>query len=244
MPEDKKMAIDGDHNNSKAAANKGAGGGTALAQVTMLDGSVLDIAIDRKAKGRELLDRVCEAVNLIEKNFGLTYADRHDPRNWLDLEKRISKFMKAEPWKMNFEVKFYPPDPAQLQEDITHYHLCLQIRNDILSNRLPCSFVTHALLGSYLVQSELGDYDPDTMGKNYLKDFKFAPNQTPDLEEKVMELHRTQVCQCTYLGSVASFKKSDLLLFRFEEISVTEYIITAETFIKFAWYNWRTRFQT
>nr|CAH7720855.1 unnamed protein product [Callosobruchus chinensis] len=192
MPEDKKMAIDGDHNNSKAAANKGAGGGTALAQVTMLDGSVLDIAIDRKAKGRELLDRVCEAVNLIEKNyFGLTYADRHDPRNWLDLEKRISKFMKAEPWKMNFEVKFYPPDPAQLQEDITHYHLCLQIRNDILSNRLPCSFVTHALLGSYLVQSELGDYDPDTMGKNYLKDFKFAPNQTPDLEEKVMELHRT-----------------------------------------------------
>nr|CAH7720845.1 unnamed protein product [Callosobruchus chinensis] len=191
MPEDKKMAIDGDHNNSKAAANKGAGGGTALAQVTMLDGSVLDIAIDRKAKGRELLDRVCEAVNLIEKDyFGLTYADRHDPRNWLDLEKRISKFMK-EPWKMNFEVKFYPPDPAQLQEDITRYHLCLQIRNDILSNRLPCSFVTHALLGSYLVQSELGDYDPDTMGKNYLKDFKFAPNQTPDLEEKVMELHRT-----------------------------------------------------
>ncbi|CAH1977579.1 unnamed protein product [Acanthoscelides obtectus] len=192
MPEDKKMAIDGDHNNSKPAANKGTGGGTALAQVTMLDGSVLDISIDRKAKGRELLDKVCEAINLIEKDyFGLTYPDRHDPRNWLDLEKRISKFMKAEPWKLNFEVKFYPPDPAQLQEDITRYHLCLQIRNDILSNRLPCSFVTHALLGSYLVQSELGDYDPDTMGKNYLRDFKFAPNQTPDLEEKVMELHRT-----------------------------------------------------
>ncbi|CAH2020789.1 unnamed protein product [Acanthoscelides obtectus] len=96
MPEDKKMAIDGDHNNSKPAANKGTGGGTALAQVTMLDGSVLDISIDRKAKGRELLDKVCEAINLIEKDyFGLTYPDRHDPRNWLDLEKRISKFMKG-----------------------------------------------------------------------------------------------------------------------------------------------------
>lgn len=100
-------------------------------------------------------------------------------------------FVLDEPWKFSFEVKFYPPDPAQLQEDITRYHLCLQIRNDILNNRLPCSFVTHALLGSYLVQSELGDYDPDTMGRNYLKEFKFAPNQTQELEDKVMELHRT-----------------------------------------------------
>lgn len=50
----------------------------------------------RKARGKELLDLVCEAINLIEKDyFGLVYADRHDPRNWLDLEKRISKFMKG-----------------------------------------------------------------------------------------------------------------------------------------------------
>jgi hypothetical protein len=150
------------------------------------------VQLQRKAKGRDLLDKVCEAINLIEKDyFGLVYPDRHDPRNWLDLDKRISKFLKSEPWKFTFEVKFYPPDPAQLQEDITRYQLCLQIRNDILSNRLPCSFVTHALLGSYLVQSELGDYDPETMGRNYLKEFKFAPNHTQDLEDKVIELHRT-----------------------------------------------------
>lgn len=96
-----------------------------------------------------------------------------------------------EPWKFSFEVKFYPPDPAQLQEDITRYQLCLQIRNDIIKERLPCSFVTHALLGSYLVQSEIGDYDPEEHGRTYLKDFKFAPNQTPELVEKVMDLHKT-----------------------------------------------------
>nr|CAD7590050.1 unnamed protein product [Timema genevievae] len=107
------------------------------------------------------------------------------------MDKRIAKFIKNEPWKFNFEVKFYPPDPAQLQEDITRYQLCLQIRNDILMGKLPCSFVTHALLGSYLVQSEIGDYDPDEHGRTYLKDFRFAPNQTPELEEKVMDLHRT-----------------------------------------------------
>lgn len=93
---------------------------------------------------------------------------------------------------MNFAVKFYSPEPAQLQEDITRYHLCLQVRNDILEGRLPCSFVTYALLGSYLVQSEMGDYDPNTMhDRSYLRDFKLAPDQSPQLEEKVVDLHKT-----------------------------------------------------
>ncbi|XP_012343318.1 protein 4.1 homolog isoform X1 [Apis florea] len=167
-------------------------GKTALARITLLDGTVKDFHIDRKAKGQELLDMICQSMNLMEKDyFGLIYEDRHDSRNWLDLDKRIAKFIKNEPWKFNFEVKFYPPDPAQLQEDITRYQLCLQIRNDIITGRLPCSFVTHALLGSYLVQSEVGDYDPEEHGRTYLKDFKFAPNQTPELVEKVMDLHKT-----------------------------------------------------
>ncbi|KAF5283298.1 hypothetical protein FQR65_LT13977 [Abscondita terminalis] len=193
MPEEKKMAVDSEIENVSPSKNKTATTGrTALAQVSMLDGTTLDVYIEKKAKGQELLHKVCDSINLVEKDyFGLIYADRHDTRNWLDLDKRISKFLKVDPWKLSFEVKFYPPDPAQLQEDITRYQLCLQIRNDILNNRLPCSFVTHALLGSYLVQSELGDYDPDAMGRNYLHEFKFAPNQTQELEDKVIELHRT-----------------------------------------------------
>lgn len=70
------------------------------------------------------------------------------------------------------------------------YYLCLQLRDDILSGRLPCSFVTHALLGSYTVQAELGDYEPEEHGPDYVADFRFAPNQTRELEERVMELHR------------------------------------------------------
>ncbi|XP_050573329.1 protein 4.1 homolog isoform X3 [Bombus affinis] len=199
MPEEQKSAGSqpevtaengtGTNSPTKSPVNKGK---TALARITLLDGTVKDFHIDRKAKGQELLDMICQSMNLMEKDyFGLIYEDRHDLRNWLDLDKRIAKFVKNEPWKFNFEVKFYPPDPAQLQEDITRYQLCLQIRNDIITGRLPCSFVTHALLGSYLVQSEVGDYDPDEHGRTYLKDFKFAPNQTPELVEKVMDLHKT-----------------------------------------------------
>ncbi|XP_055932394.1 band 4.1-like protein 3 isoform X3 [Argiope bruennichi] len=162
-----------------------------LCRVRLLDGTDYEIEIDRRSKGGELFDKICEYLNIMEKDyFGLTYRDHEDARNWINFDKRIGKQMKNLPWVFNFEVKFYPPDPAQLQEDITRYQLCLQIRNDILCGKLPCSFVTLALLGSYLVQSELGDYDPDEHGNNYLSEFRFAPNQTPELEEKVVELHK------------------------------------------------------
>lgn len=160
-------------------------------RVHLLDGSDYECQVDRKATGEDVFDRVCEYVNLLERDyFGLTYRDAEDTRNWVNLEKNLAKQIKRRPWEMSFEVKFYPPDPSQLQEDITRYQLCLQIRDDILSGKLPCSFVTHALLGSYLVQAELGDFEPDDHGRNYLSEFRFAPSQTPELEDKVMELHK------------------------------------------------------
>lgn len=171
----------------------GSSGKTAVAKVTLLDGSILEVTIDRKVKGRDLLNTICAGLNIIEKDyFGLLYTTPTDPRVWVELDKQMTKMFKHDPWVLQFAVKFYPPEPAQLQEDITRYHLCLQVRNDILEGRLPSSFITHTLLGSYLVQSELGDYDPQEMkDRNYLKDFKFAPNQTPELVDKVIDLHKT-----------------------------------------------------
>uniref|UniRef100_A0A8D2D8A8 Protein 4.1 n=1 Tax=Sciurus vulgaris TaxID=55149 RepID=A0A8D2D8A8_SCIVU len=110
---------------------------------------------------------------------------------WLDSAKEIKKQVRGVPWNFTFNVKFYPPDPAQLTEDITRYYLCLQLRQDIVAGRLPCSFATLALLGSYTIQSELGDYDPELHGVDYVSDFQLAPNQTKELEEKVMELHKS-----------------------------------------------------
>uniref|UniRef100_A0A671SXQ9 Band 4.1-like protein 1 n=1 Tax=Sinocyclocheilus anshuiensis TaxID=1608454 RepID=A0A671SXQ9_9TELE len=148
--------------------------------------------LQKQCKGQVLLDLVCEHLNLLEKDyFGLTFSDSDSQKNWLDLSKEIKKQMRTSSWQFNFAVKFYPPDPSQLMEDITRYYLCLQLRNDILSGRLPCSFVTHALLGSYTVQAELGDFDQDDHGSDYVSDFHFAPNQTHELEARVMELHRT-----------------------------------------------------
>ncbi|XP_051272494.1 band 4.1-like protein 1 isoform X12 [Dicentrarchus labrax] len=160
-------------------------------KVTLLDTSEYEGEIEKHSKGQILMDMVCEHLNLLEKDyFGLTFADTDTQKNWLDPSKEIKKQMRNSPWHFAFAVKFYPPDPSQLTEDITRYYLCLQLRDDMLSGRLPCSFVTHALLGSYSVQAELGDYDHDDHGSDYVSDFRFAPNQTRELEERVMELHR------------------------------------------------------
>ncbi|XP_023370193.1 band 4.1-like protein 3 isoform X2 [Otolemur garnettii] len=161
-------------------------------KVILLDGSEYTCEVEKRSRGQVLFDKVCEHLNLLEKDyFGLTYRDAENQKNWLDPAKEIKKQIRSGAWHFSFNVKFYPPDPAQLSEDITRYYLCLQLRDDIVSGRLPCSFVTLALLGSYTVQSELGDYDPDECGNDYISEFRFAPNHTKELEDKVIELHKS-----------------------------------------------------
>nr|XP_058891996.1 protein 4.1 isoform X15 [Kogia breviceps] len=161
-------------------------------KVSLLDDTVYECVVEKHAKGQDLLKRVCEHLNLLEEDyFGLAIWDNATSKTWLDSAKEIKKQVRGVPWNFTFNVKFYPPDPAQLTEDITRYYLCLQLRQDIVAGRLPCSFATLALLGSYTIQSELGDYDPELHGADYVSDFKLAPNQTKELEEKVMELHKS-----------------------------------------------------
>uniref|UniRef100_UPI00398EDCBB band 4.1-like protein 1 isoform X10 n=1 Tax=Pristiophorus japonicus TaxID=55135 RepID=UPI00398EDCBB len=161
-------------------------------KVALLDGTEFECEVEKRAKGQVLFDLVCERLNLLEKDYyGLTFCDSESQKNWLDPSKDIKKQIRSGPWHLAYTVKFYPPDPTQLSEDITRYYLCLQLRDDIISGRLPCSFVTHALLGSYTVQAELGDYDPEEHGPDYVSETRFAPNQTKELEERVVELHKS-----------------------------------------------------
>ncbi|XP_071997634.1 band 4.1-like protein 2 isoform X3 [Engystomops pustulosus] len=165
---------------------------TVRCKVILLDKTEYICQIEKRAKGQSLFVMVCEHLNLLETDyFGLIYYDNAEQKNWLDPAKEIKRQIRSSPWQFVFNVKFYPPDPAQLTEDITRYYLCLQLRQDIATGRLPCSFVTHALLGSLMLQAEVGDYDEDELSADYISDFQFAPNQTKELEDKVVELHKT-----------------------------------------------------
>ncbi|XP_036001814.1 protein 4.1-like isoform X19 [Fundulus heteroclitus] len=161
-------------------------------KVVLLDDALFECELDKHAKGQELFMKVCDHLNLLEKDYyGLAIWETPTMKTWMDLTKEIRRQVQAASYDFTFNVKFYPPDPAQLSEDITRYYLCLQLRKDILQGRLPCSFVTLALLGSYALQSELGEYDPEVHGHDYAKEMKMAPGQTKELEDKMMELHHT-----------------------------------------------------
>uniref|UniRef100_A0AAY5EA83 FERM, ARHGEF and pleckstrin domain-containing protein 2 n=1 Tax=Electrophorus electricus TaxID=8005 RepID=A0AAY5EA83_ELEEL len=90
-------------------------------------------------------------------------------------------------------VKFFPPDPGQLQEEFTRYLFSLQIKRDLMEDRLHCAENTAALLTSHLLQCEIGDYD-DLADREYLKLNTLVPRQDR-IQEKIMEFHQQHLTQ-------------------------------------------------
>ncbi|KYQ55467.1 Band 4.1-like protein 4A [Trachymyrmex zeteki] len=153
--------------------------------------------------GQELLDRVFKHLNLLETSyFGLRYLDHGNQTQWLDQSKKLGKQLKihkgdpgSDVHTLYFGVKFYAADPCKLIEEITRYQFFLQIKQDILQGRLPVSFDLAAELGAYVVQSELGDYDPRRHSPGYVTEFRFLANQTTELENRIVEIHKTLIGQ-------------------------------------------------
>ncbi|PAA52686.1 hypothetical protein BOX15_Mlig018785g1 [Macrostomum lignano] len=167
-------------------------------QVVMLDGSVHSFDVDTNAKAQELFDETCITLGLHEKEyFGLCYRDSNNIFYWLNGEKKLGKQIGKNEWKLDFMVKFYPPDPENLRENLTRYYMALQIRQNLMADALPCSFITYIILGSYVVQSEIGDFEPSDEKMTsllYLQDCPFCPEEFRshrELMERVSELHKT-----------------------------------------------------
>ncbi|OON13963.1 FERM central domain protein, partial [Opisthorchis viverrini] len=162
--------------------------------VLMLEGVERIFTIDHNAYGQHLFDMVCNALDLRERHyFGMTYRGTPRTDYWLDLNKKLSKQLEKQPWKLEFHIRYYPLDIDGFEDDLTRYCLCLQIRQDIISGQLPCSFQTYVVLGAYAVQSEAGDYDPQTHGGiEYISNMPFAPQslQTPQMLQRITELHK------------------------------------------------------
>jgi erythrocyte membrane protein band 4.1 len=177
----------------KSTAKSSRSGNTVPCEVALPDGSVINIDISSQATGQQIFDAVCEKLNLLEREYFSCTYQRGDVKFWLKMDKPVKKQIKGGPWKFSFEVKFYPVDPTALHEELTRYQVYLQVREDICTGKLPCSFVTLALLGSYAAMSQLGDYDCDEHGSGieYIKKVRFAPSQTAELLERIAELHRT-----------------------------------------------------
>lgn len=180
-------------------------------KVSLLDDTELTCDFKRDVKGQAVFDEVCKTLDLLEKDyFGLRYVDDAKQRHWLDPSKSVIRQMKTlkPPYKLFFRVKFYAVDPSVLHEEITRYQFFLQVKRDILHGRLLCSFNDLVELGAYIVQGEIGDYDPDDHGDSYVSEFRIVPKQSDKLEKKIMEIHKQlagqvpSVAEKNFLGKV------------------------------------------
>ncbi|XP_019359420.1 PREDICTED: FERM domain-containing protein 5 isoform X2 [Gavialis gangeticus] len=109
------------------------------------------------------------------------------------------------PFTMCFRVKFYPTDPAALKEEITRYLVFLQIKRDLYHGRLLCKTSDAALLAAYILQAEIGDYDPGKHPEGYSSKFQFFPKHSEKLERKIAEIHKTELSGQTPATSELNF---------------------------------------
>nr|KAF6336531.1 FERM, ARH/RhoGEF and pleckstrin domain protein 2 [Myotis myotis] len=174
-------------------------------RVKLLDNSVEMFDIEPKCDGQVLLTQVWRRLNLIECDyFGLEFQNVPSYWIWLEPMKPISRQVRRPKNAMlRLAVKFFPPDPGQLQEEYTRYLFALQLKRDLLEERLTCTDTTAALLTSHLLQcqylpvwqtaAEIGDYD-ETLDREHLKVNKYLPHQECCLE-KILEFHRKHMGQ-------------------------------------------------
>ncbi|XP_045875860.1 FERM, ARHGEF and pleckstrin domain-containing protein 2 isoform X4 [Meles meles] len=164
-------------------------------RVKLLDNTVEIFDIEPKRDGQMLLTQVWRRLNLTECDyFGLEF--QHPRSYWIWLEPMkpiIRQVRRPKNALLRLAVKFFPPDPGQLQEEYTRYLFALQLKRDLLEERLPCTDTTAALLASHLLQAEIGDYD-ETLDREHLKANEYLPSQEHSLE-KILEFHRKHTGQ-------------------------------------------------
>ncbi|XP_071304658.1 band 4.1-like protein 4A isoform X3 [Agelaius tricolor] len=191
-------------------------------EVLLLDESKLTLTtqqqgIKKSTKGSVVLGYVFRHLNLVEIDyFGLRYCDRSHQTYWLDPAKTLAEHKElintGPPYTLYFGIKFYAEDPCKLKEEITRYQFFLQVKQDVLQGRLPCPINTAAQLGAYIIQSELGDYDPYKHTAGYVSEYRFVPDQKEELEDAIERIHKTLMGQVpaeaevNYLGVAKSLE--------------------------------------
>ncbi|XP_078655642.1 uncharacterized protein LOC144902230 isoform X4 [Branchiostoma floridae x Branchiostoma belcheri] len=171
---------------------------TITCKVILLDDTDITIELPKKAKAQELYEEVLYRMDLIEKDyFGLQFMDAAQISHWLDPTKSVKKQIKiGPPYTIRFSVKFYSSEPNNLHEEYTRYLFFLQLKKDLLSgngkgdmvfSRLECDHTTAVELAGYALQSELGDWDPNEYEPDIVSEFRFAPEQSEEMEAEILE---------------------------------------------------------
>ncbi|XP_077481618.1 FERM and PDZ domain-containing protein 2 isoform X1 [Stigmatopora argus] len=150
--------------------------------VVMPNGQNIAIKCEVKSRGGDVFDMIVAHANLVEHfYFGLAYIDDNE-FFFVDNDTKISK-VAPDSWKkvpsttfiLFFRVKFFVNDISTILHKQTHHQFYLQLRKDLLDDRLSCHEETALYLGALALQTEYGDCMPEVYGRNYCRPDQYVP---------------------------------------------------------------------
>ncbi|XP_057682737.1 tyrosine-protein phosphatase non-receptor type 13 isoform X2 [Corythoichthys intestinalis] len=150
--------------------------------VVMPNGQNIAIKCEVKSRGGDVFDMIVAHANLVEHfYFGLAYIDDNE-FFFVDNDTKISK-VAPDSWKkvpsttfiLFFRVKFFVNDISTILHKQTHHQYYLQLRKDLLDDRLSCHEETALYLGALALQTEYGDCMPEVYGRNYCRPDQYVP---------------------------------------------------------------------
>ena len=171
-------------------------------KVFLLDGQYFTIPVDKKAKGKVVINelfRHLELRDLQEREyFSVYYVDLTGSRIFLNPFKQIRKQLPNASnrtiWELFFGVQFYATKLTMLADEMTRYLYVLQICRDIKEKWIHADRLTKLQLTSLLVQANCGDYDSEEHKLSYVNpyiDMLYNPSEIPvGLSSSVVEVHK------------------------------------------------------
>ncbi|NXV78343.1 FRPD2 protein, partial [Atlantisia rogersi] len=138
--------------------------------VILLNGQCLEVQCDIKSKARDVFNTVVAYANLVEHfYFGLAYLKGKEfffldeetklykvaPDGWNDQPKKKTSIIN---FTLFLRIKFFVNHFNVIQHGLTRHQFYLQLRKDILEERLYCNDETALKLGALALQAELGNY--------------------------------------------------------------------------------------
>ncbi|KAM4854455.1 tyrosine-protein phosphatase non-receptor type 13 isoform 5-T5 [Thomomys bottae] len=189
--------------------------------VMLLSGQRLELTCDTKTICKDVFDMVVAHIGLVEHHLFALATLKENEYFFVDPDLKLTKVApegwKEEPKKKNkttvnftlfFRIKFFMDDVSLIQHNLTCHQYYLQLRKDILEEKMHCDDETSLLLASLALQAEYGDYQPEIHGVSYFRLEHYLPARVMEkldssyIKEELPKLHNT------YAG--ASEKETEL----------------------------------
>ncbi|XP_070119571.1 tyrosine-protein phosphatase non-receptor type 13 isoform X24 [Equus caballus] len=180
--------------------------------IMLLSGQRLELTCDTKTICKDVFDMVVAHIGLVEHHLFALATLKDNEYFFVDPDLKLTKVApdgwKEEPKKKSkatvnftlfFRIKFFMDDVSLIQHTLTCHQYYLQLRKDILEERMHCDDETSLLLASLALQAEYGDYQPEVHGVSYFRLEHYLPPRVMEkldlsyIKEELPKLHNTYV---------------------------------------------------